>query len=337
MLLKINDNPLVSIIIPFYNTSEYIEISINSVINQTYNNIELILVNDGSTDNTLEIANNILEKYNLNYKMIIQENSGVSASRNMGLNIATGEYIYFLDSDDYITDDFIEKMLNRCIENKLDMVFCGCDIVKNRKVINKYTSIYSYIEDTKKGIDVLKLDLKEVIHIWTINVMFKKSLLDNNNITYNTKTAYAEDVEFIYKSLFNSDRVGCINESLAFYNQRNYSASHKFSFRRFTAIGALNRLKHYLSQKSLDKELIELINNRYCMELLMIYDQYILSDNIDKLNYDKIFYLLSKKNIKNMKKFKVISKITLKRNILLKVFMIDYKMYKRIKEYKYKK
>jgi glycosyltransferase involved in cell wall biosynthesis len=337
MTFNINDKPLVSIIIPFYNTEDYINISINSVIEQTYDNIELILINDGSVDKTAERANSILQKTKLNYKIITQKNAGVSVARNKGKDIAKGKYIYFLDSDDYITNDFIEKMINKCITHDLDMVFCGCDIVENNQVINKYTHLYSYTKEINKGIDILKLDIQGKIHIWTINVMFRKKMLDTKNVKYNAKTFYAEDVEFIYRSLFNAKIVGCIDESLVFYNQRSTSASYKFSVRRFTALGALNRLKHYFSDMSSDKELSQLINNRFCIELLMIYDQYILYKNNNDLNYDNIFYSLSKKNSKSIKKFKVTSKRTLKQNILLKIFMVDYKLYKKIKEFKYKK
>ena len=109
--MKAYKNKMVSIIIPIYNVEKYSDECITSVINQTYKNIEIILVDDGSPDNCGKICDNYALK-DKRIKVIHEKNGGLSFARNTGLNIATGEYVYFLDSDDYLTDNAIELLCN---------------------------------------------------------------------------------------------------------------------------------------------------------------------------------------------------------------------------------
>ena len=121
---------MVSIIIPAYNAEKYIEQCIDSIISQTYKNIEVIIVNDGSTDNTLAIC----EKYakeDKRIKIVKKKNEGVSKARNDGIKIATGKYIMFIDSDDYIDDDYIEIMHKNIVEKKADLVVSNYTRDKN--------------------------------------------------------------------------------------------------------------------------------------------------------------------------------------------------------------
>ena len=126
-------NILVSIVVPIYNAENYLTKCIYSIIKQTYKNIEIILVNDGSTDNSLKIC----ETFALNDKRIIiisQKNMGVSTARNIGINVAKGEYISFVDSDDTIEDNYIQELVDNSNSGKVDVVICGYnDIYTNNK------------------------------------------------------------------------------------------------------------------------------------------------------------------------------------------------------------
>jgi glycosyltransferase involved in cell wall biosynthesis len=111
---KLNTNVLVSIVCPLYNKEPYFERCFNSIIKQTYTNIECIIIEDCSTDNSLELANRLIKSYNGNVKFILikhEQNGGLSAARNTGINNSNGEYIYFLDSDDEITDNCINSLV----------------------------------------------------------------------------------------------------------------------------------------------------------------------------------------------------------------------------------
>ncbi len=116
--------PLISIIIPAYNVEKYIDRCIESIVSQTYNNIEVIVVDDGSTDKTLDKLNEWSKK-DSRIKIIPKKNGGVSSARNVGLDKATGEYVSFVDSDDFIADTYCEDMLNTLLSNNADYISCG--------------------------------------------------------------------------------------------------------------------------------------------------------------------------------------------------------------------
>ncbi|PQQ36525.1 hypothetical protein C6H68_19010 [Photorhabdus luminescens] len=118
-----NNDVLVSIIIPAFNVEDIIENAINSVLNQTYKNTEIIIVNDGSTDGTMDVLNRLSEQY-FNIEVFSQENRGISAARNVGLSKAKGDYVTFLDSDDSFEPSFIESVLRKNSETKSDITFC---------------------------------------------------------------------------------------------------------------------------------------------------------------------------------------------------------------------
>ena len=126
--------PKFSIIIPVYNVEQYIKKCLDSVINQTYKNYEVIVVNDGTKDNSMDIVKNY------DVKIVNQKNAGLSAARNTGVKHASGEYIVFLDSDDYIEKDLLDK-LNKSSKNKPDIIRYQIQEVKDNEVINKYEEI----------------------------------------------------------------------------------------------------------------------------------------------------------------------------------------------------
>lgn len=123
-----NNLPLISIIIPVYNVEKYLREALDSVVNQTYTNLEIIIVNDGSTDNSLNICNEYKDRDD-RIRVISVPNGGLGAARNHGLNHATGEYISFLDSDDYCPNNAIELMYNALIDNGVDLTVGNCQIV----------------------------------------------------------------------------------------------------------------------------------------------------------------------------------------------------------------
>ena len=117
------DKPLISIIIPVYNVEKYLRQCLDSVVNQTYRNFEVVCVNDGSTDTSIEILQEYKKEYS-NFRVYTQENKGLGITRNVGVSHATGDYLYFLDSDDYIEPDLIEELTKIITENK------NIDIIK---------------------------------------------------------------------------------------------------------------------------------------------------------------------------------------------------------------
>ena len=206
----------VSIITPVYNVEECIERCIDSVINQTYKDFELLLIDDGSKDKSIHIAKSLLEKTDINYKIITQNNSGVSAARNRGIEEAVGDYITFLDSDDYIDSRFVELMYKKAETAKSDVVFCdysevdaeGKVLVKNRtKCLKEFIS----------GKEAALKQLSDDITIGMRSAIYRTSIIKDNNLFFDSKRKYGEDMIFIVKALLYADKVVSVNEILAYY------------------------------------------------------------------------------------------------------------------------
>lgn len=209
----------VSIIMPAYNVKDYIKASILSVINQTYQNWELIIINDGSTDNTLDI---IQECILLDSRIVLinQENRGVSATRNRGITLAKGEYISFLDADDSYDPHYIELMTEPLKKNIADMVFCKFKEMNQDRIISQTP------EDIKSILNNSFTDHIECIPNAKANMamMYRTQKLKDQNIQFYVDSHFAEDSEFVLKAAF-SFRITFIPEYLYIYIYRKESAS----------------------------------------------------------------------------------------------------------------
>lgn len=144
---------LISVIVPIYNVEKYLTKCIESIINQTYENLEIILVDDGSPDNCPIICDEYAKR-DSRVKVIHKKNGGLSDARNAGLDIATGEYIMFIDSDDFVEIDMMESMMNNMIDNNVDLVVCNIKYIYDNsekvkynqkdKVLDKYEAMQEY-------------------------------------------------------------------------------------------------------------------------------------------------------------------------------------------------
>lgn len=199
-----------SVIIPCYNVEKYIERTLISIISQISEWCEIILINDGSQDGTL----NLLEKYRSMYPQLIRlytiSNSGVSAARNLGIRVAVGKYIYLIDGDDFIEDNILESWILFMEENALDICFSGykeIEFSSNNIIYSKLNKL----SGIKNGKDVLELRLRKKIWLCTGNVIYRASRILENNVEYNQVLAYGEDAEFIGTCLFYAERVASWN------------------------------------------------------------------------------------------------------------------------------
>ena len=130
----------ISVVVPVFNSEKYLEKCIDSIINQTYKNIEIILINDGSSDKSEEICNSYLKTYK-NIKLINQSNSGVSVARNNGLKSSTGDYVLFVDSDDWLEKDMLEIMVKEIDNFDIDIVRCEYFVENNPVLEDKYFQV----------------------------------------------------------------------------------------------------------------------------------------------------------------------------------------------------
>ena len=172
---------LVSVIIPVYNSEIYLEKCITSLLKQTYKNFELILIDDGSTDSSYEIC----KKYSLDSRIHIyrKENGGVSSARNMGLNCAKGKYIFFVDSDDWVDEDYIELLK---IEDDEDLVQGGCKDFQNFPSLMSYEEIFN---------NFAKYWFNSIVQfVW--GNCYKKNIIEEYNIRFDEKITLGEDAYF---------------------------------------------------------------------------------------------------------------------------------------------
>ncbi len=218
--------PKISVIIPVYNTENYLKECLNSVINQTFKDIEIICVNDGSTDNSLSI----LEEYartDSRIKIINQKNQGVSSSRNNGIKSARGEYIMFLDSDDLYKPDLCEKVVEKIDSQSPDIVMWGHDCRCDKKIIKTDEYAYKLKKLSLKRNNSLKNLISLQVFIW--DKAFKKSFLENKKIEFPAGIKNAEDLIFCLSSFFSGAVYSFIPESLCIYTEfRTASATSSY-------------------------------------------------------------------------------------------------------------
>lgn len=296
----------ISVVVPIYNVDKYLERCINSIINQTYKNLEIILVDDGSTDNSGKIADKY-KKIDSRIKVIHKNNGGLSDARNKGIRIASGKYISFIDSDDYIAEDMISYLYKLIKNNNSEISICNFqqfssieEINDSKKFNMEESKIYNYT-----GLEMLQILLKGNIsygdYAW--NKLYMLSLFDNIQYPIGRKM---EDIGTTYKLYFNSKKVTKGTEKKYFYYKRNDSILGK------------NDIKVYQDKLELSIERIEWLQKRnvkldytdYNIDLInKIIELYRNNNNIDskKYFYEKKYDLILDKLLKSIKIFNKVS------------------------------
>ena len=219
-LQKEKITPTISIIIPAYNVENYIEKCLTSLIKQTLKEIEIIVVDDGSKDSTWKIVETFA---NLDSRVVglKQENSGVSAARNNGLEIANGKYIGFVDSDDFVEENFFELLLKACEENNADMAVTS--IYKHKHNYNKYNVLYKTSKLAEKIDDKIKLcedKTHRFFYVW--NKLCRAEIIKNNNLRF-VEGRIFEDVIFTTQMLYYANKIVSVPNTKYHYVERSNS------------------------------------------------------------------------------------------------------------------
>ncbi|TGJ76367.1 putative glycosyltransferase EpsJ [Caproiciproducens galactitolivorans] len=214
--LAANENaPKISIIIPVYNVEKYIGKCLASLISQTFTDFEIIAVNDGSKDDSLSILLHFQERYS-NITVINQKNCGMSQARNAGLAVARGEYICFVDSDDYVAPTYLEELYNACVETGSDIACCYYyfHFVEN-DFLFEYPFRCHGVFDRTKAMNKLLRDVQIQSLMW--NKIYKRRLFTDYDIKF--PTMCFEDMAIAHKIFAHADRVAVIDRPLYYYNQ----------------------------------------------------------------------------------------------------------------------
>ena len=315
----------VSVIVPFYNVENYIERCLETLVEQTLEDIEIIIVNDGSKDGSKIIVDKFIKKYPEKIVYLEKENGGLSDARNYAIPYAKGEYIAFLDSDDYVEKTMYKDMYELAKKENSDMVECD--------------SYWEYSLDRKKeDIGIIysgKKEMLEKIRVVAWNKLIKRDILEKSKIVFPKGLRY-EDVEFTYKLVPYLDKVSFLKKPCVHYIQREGSISNNQNERNKEIFDVLNNVIQFYKENGLYEEYkneLEYIYIRYafCSSLLRIVkvkDKNIRSKLLELTwqkanetfpNWKKNSLLKSKKDLKSIY-LKTINKFTF--NIYSTIFSI---------------
>lgn len=246
--------PAISVIIPVYNVAPYLRQCLNSVLFQSFQDIEIICIDDGSTDQSPALLKTYAEKYK-QIHVISQTNQGVSAARNVGLKKATGAYVYFLDSDDYIAQDALSKAFELLKTHKLDMLHVTAQLVDERGNEIPTTSpfLMPFVPKDKQNKVLNAAETYPFLFQMSVNPglsFFKRSFLLKNKITF-PKGIRFEDNPFFFQSVLCANRLMLVPEPLYFYRVTSSSVTGAKDARQYDLIKAYQHINAFLIQKKL--------------------------------------------------------------------------------------
>lgn len=281
----------ISVIIPIYNVEDYLPQCLDSVLEQTHQNLEIILVNDGSTDSCGEICDGYANK-DSRIKVIHKENGGLSDARNAGIKIANGEFIAFIDSDDWISPNFCEILLKTALQNKAEIVECGFAKFENDNEINLEKSSEKsekFVYNTEEAVELL---MKETLKQMACNKLFKRDIIKNIFFEKNRKH---EDEFWTYQIFGNANQIVKINKVLYFYRQHSQSIMGiNYSISRLDGLLALEKRIHFMAEKFPDSK--DLALKIFCFASMYHYQKIAKNPEID---FDEKHRKEILKNVKN--------------------------------------
>ena len=281
--------PKISVVVPVYNVENYLEECLNSIINQIYKNLEIILVNDGSTDNSYNICNEYAKK-DTRIVVINKKNGGLSSARNAGIKKATGDYVVFIDSDDFWCDDKVaQKIVERIVTSNCEVVLFGFKYYyESRKQLKSYFNYDNLTEEF--NCNDLKSIVKNNLYISSACVkVIKRDILIKYNMFFKEGVT-SEDIEWSAKLLLNVSNISIILEDLYIYRQRENSISR--GIKEKNIIDLINNIESCIEEINKIKDLTQ--KEIYCNYVSY---QYITLLNL--LNYVKFKTTSYKKQSKN--------------------------------------
>ena len=249
----------ISVIVPIFKVEQYLENCINSIINQTYENLEIILVDDGSPDNCGAICDELAIKDN-RIKVIHKENSGVSSSRNAGLDIATGDLIAFIDSDDWIEPEMLTVLERILSENSADFSVCGMITDYGNAVINNKSSVSNVVKVNKPEIFNLILNAP-TFYGYACNKLFKKDII--GDLRFDESLMSCEDLDFCVRLAAKCNLAVFTNQKFYHYMQHSASMTGEtgYSTRKLSVLKAYENILPYYEKYN--SENLSIIRKNY--------------------------------------------------------------------------
>ncbi len=318
-MTKVSNEPLISVIVPVYKVEKYLDKCVNSILNQSYKNIEVILVDDGSPDKCPEMCDNY-QKKDKRIKVIHKQNGGLSDARNEGIKLAKGKFITFVDSDDYIHKELISVLYENLHNYQCDISCCELlsfkreEECKNIKVSDQNVIVYDRDEYIKKYMKIGS----QTIEYYAPTKLFKKEVLRENQFPIGLTS---EDVFGTYKALLKSKKIVKSNLKMYFYRINQSSITGSFSEKDFDLVKIWDLVVEYTKNEA-PKYLKYAIINRKRINFTLLYR---LAKNLDSKelkNSKRVEELLNE--LKKDRKLLTKSNIEFKRKVIINLFCLNY-------------
>lgn len=310
------NNIKVSVIIPVYNCAEYIGTTLNSVINQDFDDYEIIVIDDGSTDSSLEIINETLEGCDVCHNIIHQENAGVSVARNNGIHASNGQYLVFVDADDYISENHLSELYNP------DYDFSLVQFAKKEGDSISVPNSFSFNEISTEEFIRKELNMEILFNFFQLS--YRADVIRDNEIYFTPGVVYGEDTEFALKALSCSDRIHISNEVTYYYVQRSDSAIKTTQFKRFDIVFIFENLAEFYRSRGND-DLADMIISSRIPKAIFGNMNYFLFNGYD---FEDVIGVMKKKDLfSKLKKYRGQDR---KFKLKLRLFLLNPKLYYKI-------
>ena len=306
------NNFKVSVIVPVFNASEYISKTLISIINQDFDDFEIIVIDDGSTDDSLKIIHETLDNCDTPHQIIHQDNSGVSVARNKGIEVSSGEYLVFVDADDYISENHLSTLYNGETDFSLTLFV--------KKEGDAVSNPYMYSESKMSAHDFIKKELNMEMPFNFFQLIYKSEIIKANGIKFTPGVVYGEDIEFALKALIHGNEIAINNEVTYFYVQHPSSAIRTTEYKRFGVIEIFEEVRKYYIELG-ENDLAKLIVTSRIPKAIFgnmnffFYNSYDFDEVISKMKELDLFSKLSK--FEGDKKFK----------FKIRLFLLNPKIY----------
>ena len=317
-----NEIPFFSIIVPVYNIEKYLERTITSLLENTFNDYEIIIVNDGSTDNSLNILNN----YSGNTKLVIlsQQNGGLSSARNLGLNNAKGQYVIFVDGDDYITKDALLIIHNAIINKPVDLLVFGRIFNYGEKKVIPYKLENEVFSSPEEYLRKSLQHSKYRTNVW--DKVYRRDLIEKNNLRFINGLLY-EDMFFLLQYLSYSNDVSVIPDALYLYTLNNEeSITKSFREKDLDVLLYLDKAVSFVNKTtSLTKKSCYTMLQRFSLSsIVKKYMNFYKHNDIARYILNSLF---NDKNFKRIIKFNDLHGISMSDRLSAFLIRIHYRLY----------
>ena len=314
------NNFRMSIIVPVFNEEAYISTALDSIINQNFDSFEVIVVDDGSTDDTLKIAEEKLSDSGISHKIIHQENGGVSSARNRGIDESNGEYIAFVDGDDYILTSHLSELYNPDYDfNLIQMV---------KKENDEVTTPHYYDVDVISTKDFISWELEMKIPFNFVQLSYKRDIIIKNGLKFREDVSYGEDTDFALRALSLGHSIGISNEITYYYIQHEESLISTSKLKRFDYIPVLEDLAEFFKNHN-QEDLARLIYTSRIPKAIFGNMNYFFYKDYD---FERIMEKMLELDLFNkLARFEGDKKFALKIRLFLLNPKLYYKMWKKFK------